>query len=224
MEREGGGKEQRMMNDFWTATVTPRGRRPPNETWQNGDICRNIGYSLGPQHIALSLSRSPAALVLIVYGHWSIYFNWHFLPGPGVLNLAGVIYILLLIRKRKKETNPRRHGSGKGEKALYKTEMWQTLNWIVCEGEREREREMRLVEKTRVSGIEREASVISHLAHREKANISSACWYEWWVLPFKGDTTEKETVGGTTELLEGRWALKEADCIMTRPTPNLCLK
>lgn len=81
--------------------------------------------------LSLLLSLSLAAHVLIVYDHWSIYFNWHFLPGPEVLNLAGVIYILLLIKKRKKETKPCRHGSGKGAKALYKTEMWQTLNWIV---------------------------------------------------------------------------------------------
>lgn len=166
-----------MMNDFWTASVTPGGRGPSNETWQNGDICRNIGYSLRLRHLALSLSLllslSLAAHVLIVYDHWSIYFNWHFLPGPGVLNLAGVIYILLLIRKRKKETKPCRHGSGKGAKALYKAEMWQTFNWIVrvCEGgryeaggeynskwNREREREKLCI-----------ASVISHLPHKEKS-------------------------------------------------------
>lgn len=34
----------------------------------------------------------------IVYGHWSIDFNWHFLPGPRILHLVSVIYILLLIK------------------------------------------------------------------------------------------------------------------------------
>ncbi len=103
---------------------------------------------------------------------------------PGVLNLACVISILLLIKKRKKETKPCRHGSGKGAKALYKTEMWQTLNWIVrvCEGEsyeaggensskwnREIERE-----KQRLCI----SSVISHLPHREKSQylISLLIW------------------------------------------------
>ncbi len=88
--------------------------------------------------VCLLLSLSLASHVLIVYDHWSIYFNWHFLPGPGVLNLAGVIYILLLIKKRKKETKPCRHGSGKGAKALYKTEMWQDVKLnCVCVWRRE---------------------------------------------------------------------------------------
>ncbi len=130
------------MNDFWTASVTPGGRGPSNETWQNGDICRNIGYSLHPLHLALSLSVShPLPLARLTRPDCLRPLKHLFqlaLPSwPGVLNLACVISILLLIKKRKKETKPCRHGSGKGEKALYKTEIWQTLNWIVrvCEGE-----------------------------------------------------------------------------------------
>lgn len=86
------------------------------------------------------------AALQIVYGHWSIYFNWHFLLGPWILHLVGVIYILLLIkihsgrreekkknkktRKQALETKPWRYGSGEGTQALYEMEMWQDIT--VC--------------------------------------------------------------------------------------------
>lgn len=166
------------MNDFWTASVTPGGRGPSNETWQNGDICRNIGYSLRLRHLSLSLSLllslSLAAHVLIVYDHWSIYFNWHFLPGPGVLNLAGVIYILLLIKKRKKKQNLAVTVQAMVQRHFIKRRCdRRSTELCLCV----KERDMRLVEKTTVSGIESQrkreklciSSVISHLPHREKS-------------------------------------------------------
>lgn len=82
------------------------------------------------------------AALQIVYGHWSIYFNWHFLPGPRILHLVGVIYILLLIKihsgrweeeekkQESKHEKQNRYGSGLGTQALYEMEMWQDIT--VC--------------------------------------------------------------------------------------------
>lgn len=109
----GGGKKRRR-REWWMISgqlwVTCQAKWPPptrpsschNQAWQNGDICRNIGYSRrhSPSQ-AFPLQYLPPALratLQIVYGHWSIYFNWHFLPAPRILHLVCVIYILLLIK------------------------------------------------------------------------------------------------------------------------------
>lgn len=106
--RGGGGNDEWFLDSSgWHARRSdpPPPTRPSschNQAWQNGDICRNIGYSRrhSPSQ-AFPLQYLPPALratLQIVYGHWSIYFNWHFLPAPRILHLVCVIYILLLIK------------------------------------------------------------------------------------------------------------------------------
>lgn len=185
------------MNDFWTASVTPGDRGPSNETWQNGDICRNIGYSLRPRHLALSLCVSPPLPLARLTRPDCLRPLKHLfqlaLPSwPRGFKFSWCHLHITLNQKKKKETKPYRHGSGKGAKALYKTEMWQTLNWIVhvCKEERYEDGG----ENNSKWNRERESGCallqLSHIYHTgKKANIPSACWYEWWVLLFKANTT-----------------------------------
>lgn len=147
--RGGGGNDEWFLDSSGWHAARPSSCH--NQAWQNGDICRNIGYSRrhSPSQ-AFPLQYLPPALratLQIVYGHWSIYFNWHFLPAPRILHLVCVIYILLLIKihsgwqgggknkknnKREQETKPWRHGSGVSTQTLYEMEMWQDITVCAC--------------------------------------------------------------------------------------------
>lgn len=103
-------EEEGMMNDFWTAWVTSQASWPPpppsssshNQTWQNGDICRNIGYSWrhSPAQAFLSLLYVGRPMSRPVNCLWALKHLFQLaLPScPGILHLVGVIYILLLIK------------------------------------------------------------------------------------------------------------------------------
>lgn len=129
-------EEEGMMNDFWTALGDKPGELTPfpphssshNQSWQNEDICRNIGYSRrhSPAQAFLSLLYVGRPVSRPANCLWALkhLFQLALSSCPGILHLVGVIYILLLIKihnEQGAERIKRRRRRKKQQRARNKT-------------------------------------------------------------------------------------------------------